>query len=168
MPIYEFYCRHCHRIFSFFSRRIDTTSRPACPGCKRKSLSREVSPFASTGRRQEGADGGEGGAGEFPIDEARMESAMEKLSQEAAGLDENDPRQAAKLMRKFTDATGMKLGGGMGEAMRRLESGEDPEAVEAELGDQLEKEDPFVTGGGRKAGGKKQAAPSRDTTLYEM
>ena len=108
MPIYEFYCRHCNRIFSFFSRRIDTTSRPACPRCKKPKLSREVSAFASVGRHKEGPESG-GAEGELPIDEPKMEKAMESLAEEAAGLDDSDPRQAANLMRKFTAATGMKM-----------------------------------------------------------
>jgi putative FmdB family regulatory protein len=164
MPIYEFYCRACNRIFSFFSKRIDTDSRPACPACGKKKLSREVSAFASVGRHK-GEDSA-AGDGDFAMDEPRVEKAMETLAQEAAGLDESNPRQAANLMRKFSDATGLKMGEGMEEAMRRLEAGEDPEAVEAEMGDRLEKEDPLTKGGARSPGRKK--APSRDKTLYEM
>ena len=168
MPIYEFYCRSCNRIFSFFYRRIDTDGRPVCPCCKRTRLTREVSPFAAVGKRRSGEGGGEEADGAPPFDESRMEKAMESLAQEASGLDEADTKQAARLMRKLTDATGMKLGEGMEEAVRRLEAGEDPEAVEAELGDVMEHEDPFAAGGSRPARGKKRAAPTRDATLYEM
>jgi putative FmdB family regulatory protein len=165
MPIYEFYCAACNRIFSFFSRRIDTESRPVCPSCKKRKLSREVSAFASIGRHK--GDDTPGGDGDTALDEPRVERAMESLAQEAAGLDDSDPRQAANLMRKFSEATGMKMGEGMEEAMRRLEAGEDPESVEAEMGDRLEKEDPLTPGGAKKRGGRK-AAPSRDKTLYEL
>lgn len=164
MPIYEFYCSTCNRIFNFFSKRIDTESRPPCPKCGKKKLSREVSAFASVGRHK-GTDADAGG-GDFALDEPRVEKAMESLASEAAGLDESNPRQAANLMRKFSEATGMKMGEGMQEAMRRLEAGEDPEAVEAEMGDRLEKEDPLTPGGTKS--GKKKSAPSRDKTLYEM
>jgi putative FmdB family regulatory protein len=163
MPIYEFYCTACNRIFSFFSKRIDTEGRPECPKCGKKKLSRQVSSFASVGRHK----GDDGVGGDSPFDEPRVEQAMESLAQEAAGLDESNPRQAANLMRKFSDATGMKMGEGMEEAMRRLEAGEDPEAVEAEMGDRLEQEDP-LSGSGGKSGKRKKAAPSRDKTLYEM
>jgi putative FmdB family regulatory protein len=37
MPIYEFYCPDCHTVFSFFSSRIDTAVRPACPQCGKAS-----------------------------------------------------------------------------------------------------------------------------------
>ena len=155
-------------IFNFFSRRIDTTGRPMCPRCGKIKLSREVSAFASVGRHKDGAEGAEGGRGGGDLDEPRMEKAMESLAEEASGMDDADPRQAANLMRKFTAATGMKMGEGMEEAIRRLEAGEDPETVEAEMGDRLEKEDPLSPGGGKKSRGKKRAAPTRDKTLYEL
>ena len=77
------------------------------------------------------------------IDESKMEQAMAVLAREAEGLDENDPKQAANLMRKLSDMTGLNLGPGMEEALARMEAGEDPEQIEAEMGDLLEGEDPF-------------------------
>jgi len=47
-------------------------------------------------------------------------------------------------MRKFSDMTGLHYTEKMNEALSRLETGEDPEAIEAEMGDALENEDPFV------------------------
>lgn len=165
MPIYEFYCETCNRIFSFFSKKIDTVTRPLCPSCKKRKLSREVSAFASLGRHK-GADDA-GGMDDFPIDEPRVEKAMESLAEEAAGIDESDPKQAANLMRKFSAQTGLRMGEGMEEAIRRLEAGEDPESVEAEMGDRLEAEDPLTIGKSKVRAGRKKA-PSRDKTLYEM
>jgi len=49
-------------------------------------------------------------------------------------------------MRKLTDMTGLNLGDGMEEALSRMERGEDPEAIESEMGDTLEGEDPFSFG----------------------
>jgi hypothetical protein len=46
-------------------------------------------------------------------------------------------------MRKLTSMTGLELGAGMEEALRRMERGEDPDQIEAEMGDILESEDPF-------------------------
>lgn len=51
------------------------------------------------------------------------------------GLSEDDPRQMARFMRKFQEATGMNLGPTFDETMGRLEAGEDPEALEEEMGD---------------------------------
>jgi len=167
MPIYEFYCEDCHAILSFFSKKVDTASRPTCPRCRKTRLQRQVSTFAMTGK---GGDKEEGD--DFPMDESKMGSAMEALAGEAEGLNEEDPRQAAQLMRKFSRMTGMEFGQGMEEALGRLEAGEDPERIEAEMGDAMEKEDPFILPGqkGRKKGDKARpcGAPLRDKTLYEM
>jgi len=160
MPIYEFYCTPCNTIFSFFSKSVNTSKIPDCPKCTRL-LKRQVSLFACIDRSRQ-----ESGSEDFPIDESRLESAMTRLSSEAEKLNENDPRQAARLMRMFSDMTGVKLGDGMQEALNRLESGEDPDAIEAEMGDVLESEDPFQPGQTRNRG--KKSAPLRDETLYDL
>ncbi|MCE9613972.1 MAG: zinc ribbon domain-containing protein [Lentisphaerae bacterium] len=165
MPIYEFYCPDCHTVFTFFSRRIDTTSRPPCPSGKAHELQREVSPFAAPTGAPEAGEGGE-----LPIDEARMEHAMEALAGEAEGLREDDPREAARLMRKFSQMTGLEFAGGVEEAVARMESGEDPEAIEQDLGDRLKEADPFVLPGqaGAETAGAKPRARRHDPTLYDM
>ena len=164
MPIYEFYCNSCNTIFNFFSRSVNTSKTPKCPRCKSRPLSRMVSAFAVTGRAKENGD-----SEDLPFDEGRMEKAMQALASEAESIDEDNPRQAANLMRKLTDMTGMELGPGMTEALRRMEKGEDPDQIEAEMGDLLEGEDPFLLPG--KKGGKqagKRPAPQRDETLYDL
>jgi len=96
-----------------------------------------------------------------------MEKAMEMIAREADGLDENDPRQAARLMRKLTDATGLSLGPKMEEALARMERGEDPEKIEEEMGDSLGDEDLFSLA--KKAvRGKKGLRPSVDEKLYDL
>lgn len=179
MPIYEFYCVDCHKLFKFLSRRPNADARPACPVCGRSRLDREVSLFAvSRGRREEGGEG-EGDLPEPDIDESKLERAMQMLEREAEGLDEEDPRQAAGLMRKLYDATGLELGPAMEEAIRRMEGGEDPDAIEEEMGDILEGEDPLLGGGagGTRGTGKsvdlraiarRLRPPAVDETLYEM
>ena len=164
MPIYEFYCSECHTIFNFLSPRIDTQKRPDCPRCGKPELERRASLFSiSKGRTEEEGESGE----DFPdIDESKMEQAMNMLSREAEGIDEDDPKQAAKLMRKLFDSTGLRMGGGMEEAMRRLEKGEDPEQVEADLGDVLEGEDLFEAP--RKTLRRKLLPPEQDETLYDL
>ncbi len=171
MPVYEFYCPDCHTLLNFFSRRVDTSTQPACPHCGRGELPRQVSLFAiSKGRPEGGADEG------LPpgMDEDKMMRAFESLSGELEGVDENDPKQAARLMRRLFDASGMKLGDGMAEAIRRLEAGEDPDQIEAELGDRLEEEDPFGGGVGRSSLGRLKdlrrglLPPRRDETWYPL
>jgi putative FmdB family regulatory protein len=160
MPVYEFYCSDCHTIFNFLSRRVNTDKRPDCPRCGRSQLERQVSQFAfSRGRTEEPVEG-------MPdLDEARMEQAIQSMAGEMEGLDENDPRQMARFMRKLTEATGMSLGTGLEEAMRRLESGEDLEKIEDEMGDLFDGENPFSREG-MKGLKKKFIPPSHDDTLY--
>ena len=162
MPIYEFYCKPCNTVFSFFSRGVNTAKIPACPRCRRP-LKRQMSIFAK------GSRGKEAPAGDdiSPIDEAKMEKAMAMLAGEAEKISEDDPRQAAQLMRKLTDATGLSLGSGMEEALNRLEKGEDPDRIDEEMGDLLEGEEPFLAGGKGKRGGRKPK-PRVDETLYDL
>ena len=177
MPIYEFYCPQCHRVFNFLSRKVETGRSPACPDCGRKELTRRASAFAiSRGRTEQPASD----AGEPGIDEARLERAMQALAGEMDSLDENDPRQGAHLMRKLFDATGVPVAGGMEEALRRMEAGEDPEKIEEEMGEVLDG-DPFggLLGGEegsdpdpeRKKGPgrlRRMLPPTVDPELHEM
>ena len=163
MPIYEFYCEDCNTIFNFFSRSVNTTKKPKCPSCRRKTLSRRMSAFAVTGRAKETGDGED-----LPFDESRMEKAMQALAGEAESINEDDPRQAANLMRKLTDMTGLELGPGMTEALRRMEQGEDPDRIESEMGDLLEGEDPFQAAARKGVRGGRRPPPRRDETLYDL
>ena len=162
MPIYEFYCAECHMVFNFYSRTINTDKRPLCPKCGQIKLSRQMSSFAVIRGIKEDSD-----AGLPDIDESKLEKAMGALASEAERIDEDDPRQAAKLMRKLTQMTGLELGAGMEEALLRMESGEDPEQIEAEMGDLLEEEDPLVFQG-QRTHGRKKSPPRKDDTLYEL
>jgi putative FmdB family regulatory protein len=175
MPIYEFYCPACHTVFNFLSKRINTDGTPGCPKCG-KSTSRKPSTFAMSRNRPEpkGGEGGPGGEGDMMdpfgnMDESQLESAMESLASEADGIDENDPRQAANVMRKLFDATGMPMGGGMQEALKRMESGEDPEKIEEDMGDVLEA-DPFGGGAVKKSSPRRLSSrpAAHDPQLYEM
>ena len=164
MPIYEFYCKKCNTIFNFFSTIINTTKKPKCPKCKKETLSRQVSLFSVTGRAKEDSD-----MEDIPFDEGKMEQAMRMLAGEADKINEDDPRQAANLMRKLSDMTGLELGQGMDEALSRMESGEDPDQIEAEMGDLLEGEEPFILPEKRGKGLKtKQKVPNRDEKLYDL
>jgi len=163
MPVYEFYCADCHTVFNFLSRRVNTEKRPACPRCGRPELERQVSRFAlSRGRDEEPS-----AEGMPDMDGERMERAMESLAGEMEGVDENDPRQMARFMRRFTEATGVDLGAGAEEAIRRLEAGEDPDRVEEEMGQLLDAGNPFAPEGVRGLK-RRLRAPERDETLYSL
>ncbi len=105
MPIYEFYCKKCHTLFNFFSATVNTDKRPLCPRCRKVKLERQMSLFSRV-RHQ----GEEENTPMPDIDESKLERAMNVLGREAETLDENDPKQAANLMRKLSDMTGMNLG----------------------------------------------------------
>jgi len=97
-----------------------------------------------------------------PEQQEHAEREMMKLMSQADGLDENDPRQMGTFMRKMTEATGMDLGPEMNEAIRRLESGEDPEAIEEEMGDL------FGEGMGAESGKGGNSGWSYDNNLYDL
>lgn len=171
MPIYEFYCPDCHTVFSFFSAGVNTTARPACPKCARPELGRRPSRFAtlSAGRAEQGeGDADDPFAG---VDEARLERAMEELGGEFEGMDESaepDPRQMSRLLRRFSEVTGLEAGPKLREMLDRLERGEDPESLEAEMGGGDEGDEDlsdFFALKKRLAGGR-AARPKVDETLY--
>jgi hypothetical protein len=70
-------------------------------------------------------------------------------------------------MRKLTEAAGLKMGAGMEEALARLEKGEDPDQIEAELGNLMEEENPFLA---EKTGKKNvsKSKPRTDDNLYDL
>ena len=163
MPIYEFYCKKCNTIYNFYSGSVNTTKVPSCPKCKTIKLSRQVSLFATmTGGAREDAE-------PDPlrgIDESKMEKAMMQLAAEAEKIKDDDPKAAAQLMRKLSNATGLKLGDGFEEALQRLEQGEDPDKIDEEMGGILSADEPF---GEKKRSGKKALSkPRQDETLYDL
>lgn len=170
MPIYEFYCPSCHMLFSFLSRTVNTTKRPMCPRCKKKRLQRQVSLFATPSKGHGGGGEGEGDLGSG-FDETRMEQAMQSMAHEMEHINPDDPRAAAAVMRKLSKEAGFEFQGTMAEALSRMEAGEDPDAIEAELGDAMDDDEPFIDAGG-KLGGKTARsagkAPRRDDHLYDL
>ncbi len=157
MPIYEFYCHHCNTIFNFYSRTVNTSKIPKCPRCDR-DLKRMMSVFSTPSGKEEREEG-------LPdIDESRLERAMAELETEMGSVDEDNPRDAARLMRRFSELTGLELGEKMEEALQRMEAGEDPERIEEEMGDILNEEDLFS----KKEKAPKRKPPKRDETLYEL
>jgi len=162
VPIYEFYCAECHMIFNFFSKSINTKKTPDCPKCGKIKLDRRMSVFSTP--RYNGDDEG------LPwpdLDESKVEKAMGLLEKEMGQMDENDPRQTADLMRKLSDMTGLNLGSGMEEALQRMEAGEDPEKIEADMGDVLEADDLFTLKKNLIKESKK-LPPRVDETLYDL
>ena len=161
MPIYEFYCQPCNTVFNFYSKRIDTTTTPMCPRCGGSDLQRRVSMFATIGTASEEDDQFAG------LDENKMEQALESLMRESEGINEDDPRQMAGLMRTFSEKTGINLGENMEEAIARMERGEDPEQIEQEMGELFEGDD-FSFEAMKKRAMARSGRPRHDETLYDL
>jgi putative FmdB family regulatory protein len=171
VPIYEFYCPRCHMLFNFLSRQVDTEVRPDCPRCAQPHLERRPARFATLKHTGDSGDSGEED-NPFPgMDEQRLEQAMESMAGEMEQLgDDEDPRQMARFFRRFGEVSGMKLGPRMEEMLRRLERGEDADALEEEMGggegegDEGEMEEWFQLK--ERARRLRHRKPPLDETLY--
>ncbi len=167
MPIFEFACRKCRRIYSFLSRRAQPIGTPSCPKCGSKNLSKEISRFAllkGTPEAVEPAapDGEPGTEGLPDFEDPRVARAMGELERDMDQMDENNPKHMAHMLRKMK---AMMPAGTMPKemetAIKRLEAGEDPEKIEADMGDVL---GGFM--GGDVPGGGGQPY-SKDAGLYD-
>ena len=166
MPIYEYACPKCRVIFNFLSKRIKPDRVPTCPKCGNKNMRKEMSRFAmSRGLKEQpgGADEAEGGPPGPDMDDPRVERAMMELERDMEHMDENNPKHMAHMMRKMKDI--MPPGSVPKEldvAIKRLEAGEDPEKIEADMGDLL---GDFM--GGEEEGGPGGGGYSHDSGLYD-
>jgi putative FmdB family regulatory protein len=161
MPIYEYACPKCRVIFNFLSKRINPDRLPACPKCGNKKMAKQVTRFAmSRGLKEPAAD--EGGPPMPDFEDPRVERAMMELERDMEHMDENNPRHMAQMMRKMQ---GIMPAGSVPKeletAIKRLEAGEDPEKIEAEMGDLLGN----LMGGEEGPGGSGNY--SRDSGLYD-
>ena len=106
MPIYEYYCSDCRKRVSVLVRSISNPGTPACPRCEGTNLERLMSRFAVV--RSE-------------------DDRLEDLAGDVEGLgdmDEDDPKAAARLLRKMKDEMGEDAGEDFDEAVDTLESGD--------------------------------------------
>ena len=189
MPIYEYYCQQNHTIYQFYAKTIaQGQTPPPCPDNPKYRLRKLISAFAitSTGGKEEVAETKPANTGDAAED-TRMEAAMASMETEFAGVDENDPKAMARMMRRMSEVTGEKLEEQAEEVVRKLEEGADPDSLEEQLGRGDEPEDsgdPFGGGMGRDpdqppAAGEKdpkeprhrfkarRLAPHRDPKLYD-
>jgi hypothetical protein len=104
-------------------------------------MSKQMSRFAMSRGLKEptakaGAEGAEPGMPDF--DDPRVERTMMELERDMEHMDENNPRHMAHMMKKMKDL--MPPGAAPKEldiAIKRLEAGEDPEKIEADMGEVL-------------------------------
>lgn len=168
MPIYEFACPKCLKIYSFLSKRVNPATSPSCPKCGNKKLEKQMSRFAMTKGVQEPgpANDDHGSEGMPDFDDPKVASAMNELERDMNHLDENNPRHMAYMMKKMKDV--MPPGSmprEMEDAIRRLEAGEDPEKIEEEMGDVFGAGD--ENEGGDDGSGGFGGGYSKDSGLYD-
>lgn len=165
MPIYEFACPKCRKIFSFLSKRMNPGRLPVCPKCGNKKMSKQITRFTMTrGLAEPAARGGdEGDEGSMPdLDDPRVARAMAEMERDMEHLDENNPKHMAHMMRKMKDLIPPgSVPKELDVAIKRLEAGEDPEKIEADMGDLL---GDFM---GEEAGGGGGGGYLRDSGLYD-
>ena len=161
MPIYEFACPKCRVIFNFLSKRMNPDRLPVCPKCGNKKMTKQMSNFAMPRGTKESAAGEEGGPPMPDLDDPKIARAMSELERDMGHLDENNPKHMAHLMRKMKDALPPgTMPKELDVAIKRLEAGEDPEKIEADMGDVF-----GDMAGDASAGGG--AGYARDSGLYD-
>ncbi len=189
MPIYEYYSPDTNRIYSFFAKTLaQGRSIPQCPDHPKARMVKLVSSFAiGSGAKASPADDAvptPGAGAPDAAEDARMEAAMNAMEREFSSVDENDPRAMARMMRRMAELSGEKLDEPMEEAVRKLEEGADPDALDDQLGDAFGPEggegaDPYgdepappATSGPEPKEGRakfkvRRPPPSRDPKLYD-
>lgn len=173
MPILEFLCPKCNRIYDFFAQGDYESKRPVCPRCGHAELRRQISRFAVIrgGKNPHDAQGGklDGEDDGDPLADPRMEAELMRLMAESEAMDDRDPKQLGRFMRKLAELSGEPPDERMEEAIRRLEAGEDPDAIEDDLGDVFD--DPGLMGGMEGGGigmGRGRGRPTHDDGLYSL
>jgi putative FmdB family regulatory protein len=124
MPMFDYRCDACKQKTTVFFRTLSAVdhSTAVCSRCGSKKLTRLMARV-----RVLRGDAGDTLGPQGDVDPGLM--------REMDGLDESDPRALGRFMRKMSEETGEDLGPEFGEVVARLERGEDPDAIEAKMGD---------------------------------
>jgi putative FmdB family regulatory protein len=139
MPIYEFACPKCRKIFNFLSKRPNPDRTPVCPKCGNRKMTKQFSSFATPRGVAEPSAAVESGPDEGAIpdlEDPRVMRAMSEMERDLEHLDENNPKHMAHMMKKMKAI--LPAGSAPKEldlAIKRLEAGDDPEKIEADMGD---------------------------------
>lgn len=106
MPIYEYSCQECRRRSSFLIMNPSHPGSIVCRHCGGSKLERLLSRFAAP-----------------KSEEARLESLSDPAS--LGGIDENDPRSVARLMKKM----GQEMGEDIDDIEAMMDQAEEGEGV---------------------------------------
>jgi putative FmdB family regulatory protein len=101
MPIYEYACSKCKKVFSFLSKTLTPPSVPHCPKCGNAKMEKMMSRFAAPRGAEEPAAPSEHDEPMLsPAEEARMEQGMGDIEKDMEYVDQNNPKHLAHLMKK--------------------------------------------------------------------
>jgi hypothetical protein len=129
-------------------------------------MTKQVSAFAMPRGAKEPSAMPDSAPGQGPMpdmDDPRMMQAMAEMERDMEHMDENNPKHMAHMMKKMKDL--MPAGSVPKEldiAIKRLAAGEDPEKIEADMGDVL---GDFM--GGEEGGPGGPGDYTHDTGLYD-
>ena len=113
MPIYEYQCRECRRVSGFLILNLKEPFAPLCPRCGSRSLTRVLSRV------------------HVRLSE---ETRLERLADPSAwsGVDENDPKSMARMLKKMTQEMGEDTAGEVDQLVEEaMESGVGPSGDES-------------------------------------
>lgn len=168
MPIYEYACGRCRKIYSFFSKRVSPDTAPTCPKCGSNELRKEISSFAliSGGQREDASPNEADGPN---LDDPRVDRALREIERDMDHIDENNPRHMAALMRRMKDILpSEEMPKELDAAIRRMEKGEDLDKIEADMGDEIEAALNDAESGLAGDDSGSGAAFERDPDLYDF
>ena len=107
MPIYEYRCEKCRRTTSVLTTRVSEKVNAVCGHCGSRKMRRLMSRFAMP-----------------KSDEKRLDALTDPAK--LGGLDENDPKSVARMMKRMGKEMGEEFSGDdFDEAMDEMESGGD-------------------------------------------
>lgn len=117
MPVYEFHCNSCRRVFSVLVRSFSADVVAVCPRCGAQDARRLISRFSVGHSEDSRAD------------------RLTDMAGDMGDVDENDPRSVARWARRMSSELGEDAGPEFNDLVDRLDSGESPESIEQSLGD---------------------------------
>jgi len=97
MPVYEFFCEPCNRLFNFYSKTVRSSGDcPACPRCG-ATLHKRVTAFSVVERSH-----GKKSLEDLPFNQQRLADGMKKFKAEHERLRDENPARAEAMRKKFS------------------------------------------------------------------
>jgi len=133
MPIYEFACPKCKVLYHFLSKRIQTDRSPVCPKCGHADLEKAISSFSMI----------KGSEAQHPmppegVSDTEVFRTMQQIEKDMVHMDESNPRHMASMLRKMqASMPDAALPKDWDVALSRMEAGENPDNIEADMGELL-------------------------------